>query len=356
MTTSNTNSKRLTPEDIQTIAKGFGLDPQSLEAFVDAYAPDDGFLPDGRPIVVFQRHLFWKNVVPFYNVGLKRRQFKAIAWANRDIMHPTPSPAAAVNHQDEWKKLERAINIHEQAAYQSVLWGRFGLPGEYYLSAGFSDLNAFANAHHKNESEQLRAFLNHLSSIDSGGQKLLDHLKNKDLEKFTAGFRGDINLKKIDSEALNAAFEAIEKASDTPEPLPFEARLQRTSSTATQTLGELTIYKLGDAIFSCKTLELPWKNNARKESCIPTGSYSVVKRHSPRYKDHFHLSDVPGRSFILIHVGNYYTQTEGCILVGAAHSDIDADGHLDVIQSGPTMRKLNELLPDAFPITVENAV
>lgn len=356
MTTSNTNNKRLTPQDIQTIAKGFGLDPKLLEAFIDAYAPDEGFLPDGRPIVVFQRHLFWKHVVPIYNTGIKRRQFKALAFANRDIMHPTPAPPVLINHEGEWVKLDRAINIHEQAALQSVLWGRFGLPGEYYLSAGFSGLTAFAEAHQNNEAEQLKAFLNHLSSKDFNGKKLLDHLKNKDLEKFIAGFQGDVNMKKIDLQALKSALEAIEKASETPEPLPYEAKLKRTSSTATQTLGDLTIYKQGDAIFSCKTLELPWKNNARKESCIPAGNYSVLKRHSPRYKDHFHLTDVPGRSFILIHVGNYYTQTEGCILVGSAHSDIDSDGHLDVIQSGPTMRKLNEILPYAFPIIVENAV
>ncbi len=355
MNTTNTNNKRLTRDEIHAIANDRGLNPNLMEAFVNEYAPEQGFLSDGRPIVVFQRHLFWKHILPLYRTGIKRRQFKALAFANRDIMHPTPAPPVSLSYDDEWRKLERAISINKEAAWQSVNWGRFGLAGEHFLSAGFADITSFVEAHQKHEAEQLKAFLNHLSATDYNGIKLLDYLKNNDLEKFIAGLPVDLNLKKPDLQTIKAAFEELEKASETPAPLPYEAKLKRTSSTSTQTLGELTVYKQGDAIFSCKTLELPWKNNARKESCIPPGSYSVVKRHSPRYKDHFHLTDVPGRSMILIHVGNYYTQTEGCILVGSAHSDIDADGHLDVIQSGLTMNKLNEILPDAFPIIVENA-
>lgn len=51
---------------------------------------------------------------------------------------------------------------------------------------------------------------------------------------------------------------------------------------------------------------------------IPTGVYSLSWHESP----HLHglivpmLNDVPGRSYILIHNGNYETSSKGCILVG----------------------------------------
>ncbi len=140
----------------------------------------------------------------------------------------------------------------------------------------------------------------------------------------------------------------------TPPASGFFAKLVRTSSSAVQTLGDLIIYNNGQEIYKCKTLELAWKNNEQQQSCIPTGRYQVVKRNSEKYKDHFHLTNVPGRSMILIHSGNHFTHTLGCILVGTAHTDINADGHLDVVSSGPTMQKLNQILPASFEIVVES--
>lgn len=63
-------------------------------------------------------------------------------------------------------------------------------------------------------------------------------------------------------------------------------------------------------------------------TAIPTGRYAVRLMSSPRfsYRPYYRqfagklprLQEVPGFSGILIHVGNYYTQTQGCILVGTA--------------------------------------
>jgi len=84
----------------------------------------------------------------------------------------------------------------------------------------------------------------------------------------------------------------------------------------------------------------------------------VVKRNSPKFNDHFHILNVPGREYILIHQGNFYTQIRGCILVGQDLEDINKDGILDVTQSVFTMRKLNQILPKEFSLTIQklNAV
>ena len=64
------------------------------------------------------------------------------------------------------------------------------------------------------------------------------------------------------------------------------------------------------------TLEEPWLENKRNVSCIPEGRYKCVPHNGFKYKDTWKLLDVPGRSAILIHVGNTILDTEGCILVG----------------------------------------
>jgi hypothetical protein len=126
-----------------------------------------------------------------------------------------------------------------------------------------------------------------------------------------------------------------------------EVYLKRIEYDNKQTLGEL-IY--GE--FKCKTLELPWLNNERKISCIPSGEYNVIKRVSAKYGNHFYVTNVEDRSYILIHAGNYHQDTLGCILVGRAHQDINNDGHRDVTQSKPTMTQLNRLFPNEFKLII----
>ncbi len=77
-----------------------------------------------------------------------------------------------------------------------------------------------------------------------------------------------------------------------------------------------------------RSLELPWRDNARNISSIPAGEYPVkyVKTRRPRSGRWFSywLDKVPGRSGILIHSGNWAgdrakglrTDSWGCILVG----------------------------------------
>lgn len=100
------------------------------------------------------------------------------------------------------------------------------------------------------------------------------------------------------------------------------------------------------------TLELEWADNEKRISCIPKGIYKVVKRHSAKYGNHFHILDVPDRDYILIHFGNFHRDILGCVLVGFTHSDIDGDGYRDVTSSRSKMEELNDLLPDEFLLEI----
>lgn len=131
--------------------------------------------------------------------------------------------------------------------------------------------------------------------------------------------------------------------------------IKRFSHEDKQTLGNAIVFNNRNGIeHTFKTLELPWKDNQKQISCIPTGTYKVKKRTSQKYKEHFHVLGVPGRSYILIHHGNYYDDILGCILPGIKHADIDGDGYRDVTSSRTTMKKLLSLLPNEFEMVIEN--
>ena len=69
-----------------------------------------------------------------------------------------------------------------------------------------------------------------------------------------------------------------------------------------------------DGAAICPTIELPWKNNQSRISCIPEGKYKLIKRYSPHFKWHLQVMDVPGRELILIHPANdALRELQGCI-------------------------------------------
>ena len=66
--------------------------------------------------------------------------------------------------------------------------------------------------------------------------------------------------------------------------------------------------------FICNTIELPWKNNETKVSCIPEGKYFIKKRYSKKFQWHLEIMDVKNRSFILFHpANNALKELNGCI-------------------------------------------
>jgi hypothetical protein len=98
-------------------------------------------------------------------------------------------------------------------------------------------------------------------------------------------------------------------------PLP-KAILRRQPSSDEGTFGVLSFG--GQTVYS---LELPWRDNRRQKSCIPFGSYRCTLVQSPKFGRVYEVTNVPGRSAVLIHPANfggdadlgYTTHLQGCI-------------------------------------------
>jgi len=129
-------------------------------------------------------------------------------------------------------------------------------------------------------------------------------------------------------------------------------KLTRTYQDDYQTQGELQVVENSSILYKCKTLELPWRDNQRRVSRIPNGIYPVIKHISPNFGKSLWIQDVPDRSEILIHVGNYNRDTLGCILVGKEFIDIDGDGHKDVTNSRKTINELYDIVVDELAIEI----
>lgn len=106
------------------------------------------------------------------------------------------------------------------------------------------------------------------------------------------------------------------------------------------------------------TLECPWLDNRRRVSCIPTGTYEVLPHVSKKFGKCFWVQDVPGRSEILFHVGNwagnsekgYRTDSLGCILVGTSTAFIK--GQLGISNSRHAMDVFLKTVTEPFTLQI----
>lgn len=103
--------------------------------------------------------------------------------------------------------------------------------------------------------------------------------------------------------------------------------LDRMGSTPWGTFGTL---RLPDGT-AFPTVEPHWEYNTAGKSCIPAGVYMLTMRASPivrrttggKFNNGWTVNGVPDRSLIMIHPGNWATDSNGCILPGRAHQVIN---------------------------------
>ncbi len=101
----------------------------------------------------------------------------------------------------------------------------------------------------------------------------------------------------------------------------------------------------------CVALELPWLDNQPNSSCIPTGEYSVQQFQSPEHGQVWEIMNVPGRSAILIHEGNFPQNSLGCVLCAQSFSGQSAA----IYNSDVTIELLRNILPAQFTLTIKNS-
>lgn len=125
-----------------------------------------------------------------------------------------------------------------------------------------------------------------------------------------------------------------------------QVKILRTSGNDKETLGVLST-----GSFVCKTLELPWKDNANSISCFTPGKYLCKHTRSNSFstahgKDvyTYEITGVPGRAGVRIHSANFVSELRGCIALGDAHKDINLDGLQDVVHSGATIEAFEKYM------------
>lgn len=89
---------------------------------------------------------------------------------------------------------------------------------------------------------------------------------------------------------------------------------------------------------------------------VPDGVYNCKRYFSPSHEyEVFEVMDVPGCTFIEIHIGNYNRDSEGCLLVGLGIAQIS--GAQMITQSGIAFKSFMTIQNglDSFTLTVTSS-
>lgn len=148
-----------------------------------------GFLPDRRPQILFERHIFHK---------LTGGQFDA---SNPDISNPQAGGYGA-GGANQYTRLNTAYALNSDAALQSASWGIGQIMGENFAAAGFPDVESMVAAMIDSEGAQLDAFRSFLQST-----KLAGPLQAHDWASFARGYNGPNYAENHYDSQLNGAFQ-----------------------------------------------------------------------------------------------------------------------------------------------------
>ena len=146
-------SKHLKDEDLTTGAKRLDVPEIVIRAIAEVETLGDGYLPDGRPKILFERHRMY-----FYLNQKCRKDFADQMMKQYPNIVNTQTGGYHGNAA-EYTRLALAKQIDEDCALMSASWGRFQLMGENWKDLGYSSVQEFIEQHYQSESLQFEAFL-----------------------------------------------------------------------------------------------------------------------------------------------------------------------------------------------------
>jgi hypothetical protein len=170
----------LSDHSIKRKAEQENIDIAILKAVIKVESNGCGFYSGCHPKMLFEGHKFWKQLEQLdIDPNILQKN-------NKDILYPKWTTTFYTGSgQGEYKRLEKAKIIDEEAALNSASWGMFHLMGSDATACGFDDVTSFISSISAGENRQLDAFVDLLHH-----QELFQLLKNQDWATFASRYNG----------------------------------------------------------------------------------------------------------------------------------------------------------------------
>lgn len=165
----------------QLAADRLGVQAAAIKAFATVESSGSGFLPDGTPKILFERHVMYRRVAALHG------QTTADDLANRFPDLINKSPFIKYKPQSEQHAvLDAAVKLDRQCALESCSWGAFQIMGYHWEYLGYKSIQDFVNAMYADEEHQLEAFISFVSKQSA----LVGAIKSLNFDKAAEIYNG----------------------------------------------------------------------------------------------------------------------------------------------------------------------
>ncbi|WP_292488837.1 N-acetylmuramidase family protein [Mesorhizobium sp.] len=198
-------ARRLNDLDLPKLGASIGVGEDEIHAFLDVETRGHGFDTHGRPVILFEPHVFYRNLAGAARAKAVAAGLAYAKWGEK------PYP------RDSYPRLKAACAIDETAALRSASWGLGQVLGENFRAAGFATVQAMVEAMMADEALQLAAAVNFIAANRLDGK-----LRRHDWAGFAKGYNGASYAKNAYDIRLAEAFRKWSGIRDTPAAAPAQ--------------------------------------------------------------------------------------------------------------------------------------
>ncbi|MGU2443282.1 N-acetylmuramidase domain-containing protein [Burkholderia cenocepacia] len=192
--------RHLTDADLQRAADRLQVDLAAVRAVNEVESKGAGFLPDGRPVILYERHIMYRQLAA---AGLD-----ADALAAKYPALVNSKRGGYAGDAAEYARLASASQISAACALEATSWGAFQIMGFHWKALGYPDVFAFVDAMKVSEAEQLEAFVRFVLA----DKVMLAALRGKKWAKFAELYNGKAYAENLYDVKLERAFDRYSRA------------------------------------------------------------------------------------------------------------------------------------------------
>ncbi|WLI08335.1 N-acetylmuramidase family protein [Pseudomonas sp. FP597] len=191
--------------DLVTAAERLGVPLATIYAVNEVESKGKGFLDNGKPVILFERHIMYRQLAKVRRVGddpaETKRHADELAATNPALVNS--KAGGYIGGTAEHQRLAMARLIDDTAALESASWGAFQIMGFHWQRLGYASVQDFVAAMSVGESQQFDAFTRFIET----DPVLHKALKARKWAEFARLYNGPDYLRNLYDTKLQRAYE-----------------------------------------------------------------------------------------------------------------------------------------------------
>lgn len=170
--------KVLTQQDIEAAADKLGVPVAAMMAVNEVESRGSGFLDDGRPVILFERHIMLRR--------LEANGVDPSRYDNAPTNIVSTSTGGYEGGAAEHDRLAIAEKIDPTSAIESASWGLGQVMGMHWKRLGYANASEFRRKMERSEADQLDAVVRYIAADET----LVVAMREQDWATFARYYNG----------------------------------------------------------------------------------------------------------------------------------------------------------------------